>query len=201
MKNSQKGFIAAIALALTILVTIGILYYVGQEKTVDRFVVANASTAIDEFEIEYSVPTTDPSATVDRMKVNIFVPKDNVQYLSAMENFTVKGGKNPADTTIFTNEEIEVPYSADKIWASANAAARMYTRSENSPYVAYLKIVDQTAYIVLTLDLDINEGGPAAINQARPVVAKTLLQFAEIKDVRFGMAPEDAQNIQELIIR
>lgn len=154
MKNSHKGSVSLIILIVVIIAAVIGIYYMGNQKMVrTEFIVASAITAIDD--IEYSLPTSDQSpstneGTVDRMKISIMIPKDNIGYTNAMDKFTAEGGPYPAEGFAFVKQEVEVEYTDDLVWASANAAARTYAQSESGPYVAYLKVVDRTAYIVPT---------------------------------------------------
>lgn len=205
MKNSQKGSVSLIILIVVIIAAVIGIYYMGNQKMVrTEFIVASAITAIDD--IEYSLPTSDQSpstneGTVDRMKISIMIPKDTIGYTNAMDKFTAEGGPYPAEGFAFVKQEVEVEYTDDLVWASANAAARTYAQSESGPYVAYLKVVDRTAYIVPTAELNAYEGQASAINKARPVITKTLLQFPEIDRVLFEMAPSDEANSQIINIQ
>ena len=128
------------------------------------------------------------------MKVTIMVPDDLASYEKAMFKFTDEGGTNPSKDWPFVKETLDVPYSADIVRASAQAAAGN-TGTFGGPtqaVVAYLKILNGVAYVQLDIDLDHWAGVSHSINVIHPLVAKTLLQFPQIKNVIFGFAPGDS---------
>jgi hypothetical protein len=59
--------------------------------------------------------------------------------------------------------------------------------------VSYFKVVGDTAYVLLNIDLDGWAGVSFAIARAHPIVEKTLLTFPEIKKVVFDVAPGDSR--------
>gem|GEM_PF-2068778 len=86
----------------------------------------------------------------------------------------------------------EASYSIDAIKTSINTATQAVPTQGDANKVAYLKIVDGTAYVLLAMDIDGWAGVSSAITKVHPVVEQTLLQFPQIKVVKFSPAPGDS---------
>ncbi len=131
------------------------------------------------------------SENTKTMSVKIMVPKDKEKYLEAMlEYMNVGGQTNPADTWTFEPKTLLVPYTTNTILASANAAALEFP-SQANVRVVYLKVINQTAYVLTNIHLDGWAGVSYTLNDIQPLIKNTLLQFPEIKGVNFYVAPED----------
>lgn len=89
------------------------------------------------------------------MTVTIMVPKDSDKYVQAMKQYVNRGGDDPSKTWPFTKKQASVPYTTDLIRASAQAAAEEIPISGGPPKIsiAYLKLRDRTAYVLLDIDL------------------------------------------------
>lgn len=149
----------------------------------------NAEGGLDSSR-EYRLPVT-----LSSTQVTILVPSDMAAYKKAMDNYTSDGGQDPAKTWVFVKKVVAVPYTTDLIRASAEAAAEQIATQAGSAQaaIAYLKIKDSIAYVVLHIDLDAWAGVSFSENKIRPLVEKTLQQFSQIKEVKFGFAPGDSQ--------
>ncbi|OGH95034.1 MAG: hypothetical protein A2538_05125 [Candidatus Magasanikbacteria bacterium RIFOXYD2_FULL_41_14] len=126
------------------------------------------------------------------MTVTIMVPENEELYQTQMTEFVQVGGVDPLETTVFIKKEITVPNSTDIINASARAAASEIPHGgggSGETKVAYLKVQDTTAYVLLDIDLDGWAGVSVSTAIIHPLVEKTLLQFPEINRVEFGYAP------------
>ncbi|OGH88518.1 MAG: hypothetical protein A3J93_04620 [Candidatus Magasanikbacteria bacterium RIFOXYC2_FULL_42_28] len=127
------------------------------------------------------------------MAVTIMVPENEKLYQKQMTEFAQVGGPDPLETTVFIKKEMTVPYSTDIINASVQAAAEEIPHGggggPDKTQIAYLKIQDTTAYVLLDIDLDGWAGVSVSIAIIHPLVEKTLLQFPEINRVEFGYAP------------
>ncbi len=171
--KTQKYFLVGILIVLIVISVIGICYY----KT------TNKSTSIT------------PVSTV-QTEVTILVPNDLDAYIKAMNEYTSVGGENPAKTWPFIKKTVAQATTTDVIRASAEAAAAQITIHGGPTHVtvAYLKVVDSTAYVVLDIELDAWAGVSFSINQVHPIVEKTLLQFPQIQSVQFGFALGDSRS-------
>ena len=181
---NQKGF-TNIILVVIIVILLGAVGY---------FAFVKKSTPIVQ---QTSTPTsTPPSATnpiSSQTTITILVPNDVAAYDKAMTTYVHEGGQDPSKTWSFVKKTLNVPYTNDVIRASAEAAAEQLT-----PYggpakasIAYLKIQNSTAYVLLDIDLDGWAGVSASLGRIHPLVEKTLLQFPQIEHVVFGFAPGD----------
>jgi len=127
--------------------------------------------------------------------LKIMVPENDSVYRTAMTRYAQEGGENPLVRVRFVKKEVVVPSVTDIIRASAQAAAEhIYPAfaSAGSPgvdSVVYLKVQNDTAYILLGMDIDGWAGVSVATAIVHPVVEKTLLQFPEIRHVVFGKIP------------
>jgi hypothetical protein len=163
---------------------------------------------------EYFVHTDDDSAATqtstdlssgqkNTIEVTIMVPKDENNYdnyKQAIYKYTDGNGKDPSKTWIFVKKQVIVPYTADVVKASAEAAAGEIPTSggPDKASIAYLKIKDGTAYVLLDIDEDGWAGVSYTIGYIHPLVEKTLLQFPEIKKVVFNFAPGDNSNSKSI---
>ncbi|PJC36468.1 hypothetical protein CO046_05550 [Candidatus Peregrinibacteria bacterium CG_4_9_14_0_2_um_filter_53_11] len=131
--------------------------------------------------------------TPDFSTLVILVPEDRATYEREMAEFVQAGGVDPLTTTTFVEKRVDVPYTEDRLRASAEAAAAEIPPGGGPPHasVAYFKVVGEQAYVLLDIDLD----GWAGVSVSRaiihPLVEKTLLRFPDISGVTFGYAPGD----------
>ena len=127
--------------------------------------------------------------------VTIMVPENDSAYKEKMIEFIQGGCENPLITTTFIKKEVTIPYTRDIVKASAQAAAEdIYPASASTggpgvDSVAYLKIQNDTSYILLNMDIVGWAGVSVAVGIVHPVIEKTLLQFPEIKHVVFDSVP------------
>lgn len=170
--NNQKGFVVQGIIAIIALCLIaGVAYYVGTRKVVAPGVEDNSPT------------------------ITIMVPNDIPAYEKAMNEYVSTGGVDPSKTWPFIKKTVTSSLTDDVsiIFASAEAAAEVIPSQASvlERQIAYLKIVDSTAYIVLKMDIDGWAGVSLSIAKIHPIVEKTLLQFPNIKSVKFAYAPGD----------
>jgi hypothetical protein len=136
-----------------------------------------------------NVPKTENNTTT----LEIMVPENIPAYRAAMNEYIANGGANPANKWKFIKTTITSTTTDDIVRASAEAAARIIPSQASSlgEQIAYFKIVDPTAYVLLKMDIDGWAGVSFSIATIHPLIEKTLLQFSEIKNVKFGYAPGD----------
>lgn len=125
--------------------------------------------------------------------VTIMVPTDIAAYEKAVIGFVEMGGPDPVPMTTFVaTTAIPNTIVADPIRNAAEAAAEYIpTQAGTSSLVVYFKVVDGTAYVILTMDLNGWAGVSVAIGEVHPIVEKTLLSQPGITAVVFGPAPGD----------
>ena len=131
--------------------------------------------------------------------VTIVVPEDLSIYDTEMNKFIFDGGSNPLESLPFVKKVVSVATTTNVVKASAGASAS-YIRTqggETASKVEYFRIVDDTAYVVLGMQLNGWAGVSVSFEKIKPLVEKTLLQFPEIKNVKFETAPGDS--IEDLI--
>ena len=131
--------------------------------------------------------------TPQTSKIIIMVPENENDYMDKMTQFSQIGGENPLDSTNFVKKEIEIPYTTDLIKASAQAAAQEI-EPKGGPQkanVSYFKTENNTAYVLMDIDLDGWAGVSVSLAIIHPIIEKTLLQFPEIQKVIFDYAPKD----------
>jgi hypothetical protein len=134
---------------------------------------------------------------IPTLKVTIMYPENMDQYIKAVNEYISSGGVNPVTTWKFVPKTVTVNFVDDVIRSSVQAAAEQIDVSggPGKVEVVYFKIVDDTAYVELNIDLDGFAGVSFATAKVHPLVEKTLLQFSQIKQVKFAFAPGDnAQN-------
>jgi hypothetical protein len=131
--------------------------------------------------------------------VTIVVPEDLSVYDTEMNKFIFDGGANPLESLSFVKKVVSVATTTDVIKASAGASASYIKTQggEMASKIEYFKIVDGTAYVVLGMQLNGWAGVSISFEKIKPLVEKTLLQFPEIKNVKFETAPGDS--IEDLI--
>lgn len=138
-----------------------------------------------------SPPT--PEATEEFSIISIMVPEDYDSYRQKVAEHVQVGGPDPLIDTKFVKKTLTIPFTEDRILASAQAAADEMPLGggPETATVSYLKVENGTAYV----QTDINQDGWAGISVSiaaiGPVIEQTLLQFPEINEVVFGYAPED----------
>ena len=120
------------------------------------------------------------------MEVNVLVPADTRKY---HEKITGEQDFDGAAKLPFVTKKVVVPISSDFIRASAEAAAKEMP-SQVEPKIDYLKIENDTAYVLLNIDRDGWAGVSFSRACSHPVIEKTLLQFKEIKRVVWDEAPQ-----------
>ena len=121
------------------------------------------------------------------MTVTVFVPADPQAYekmIGGVQDF------QKAAAMAFVKKSVIVPYSEDLLYASAEAAAREAGLPQIGPApIVYLKVEDGTAYVLLDIDRDGWAGVGLTRIRCGIIVEKTLLQFKNVKRVRFDEAP------------
>lgn len=126
--------------------------------------------------------------------VTIMVPENLSAYDTAMNKFIFDGGPSPLESLPFVKLEVPVAPTTDVVKASASASAS-YIKTQGGDMaskVEYFRIVDDTAYVVLGMQLNGWAGVSITFAKIKPLVEKTLLQFPEIKNVKFEVAPGDS---------
>lgn len=138
-------------------------------------------------------PTNENSSSDEFSILTIMVPEDDEQYKQAMTEFVQAGGQDPLPTTTFIPKEFVIPHTEDLIRASAQAAAQEIPPGGGPQHasIAYFTIQNDTAYVLLDIDLNGWAGVSVSIAIIHPLVEKTLLQFPEITKVVFDYAPEN----------
>jgi len=170
-KNIQKnrGSVVGWVIAIVVLVVAVGIYFVAMNKSNSGF----------------DVPSPD--------KATIMVPQDITAYEKAMDEYVSMGGKNPAVTWLFVKKTISIAPTQDIFGDTIELAAEQIpTQAGTSSLVTYIKVVDGTAYVLLKMDIDGWAGVSFAIAKVHPLVEKTLLQYPDIKAVKFGAAPGDS---------
>ncbi|PYJ86239.1 MAG: hypothetical protein DME22_06025 [Verrucomicrobia bacterium] len=122
------------------------------------------------------------------MEVTVLLPADARQY---GEMITGEQDFQRAATLPFIKKTVVVPYSADVIRASAEAAGREVPTQAGPTTVIYLKIENGTAYVLLNIDRDGWAGVSFSWAYCHPIVEKTLLQFKNIERIVWDEAPGD----------
>lgn len=121
------------------------------------------------------------------MEVTVFVPADPQAY---GEMITGEQDFQRAAAMPFIKKHIFVPYSKNLLRASADAAAREAGPTQMGPTtIAYLKIENGTAFVLLNIDRDGWAGVGFSQAYCHPIVEKTLLQFKNINRVVWDEAP------------
>ncbi len=128
--------------------------------------------------------------------VTIVVPENLSTYDTAMNKFIFDGGANPLESLPFVKKVVLVSTTTDVIKVSASASASYIKTQggEMASKIEYFKIVDGTAYVVLGMQLNAWAGVSITFAKIKPLVEKTLLQFPEIKNVKFEVAPGDSND-------
>ncbi|PYJ89341.1 MAG: hypothetical protein DME71_10040 [Verrucomicrobia bacterium] len=121
---------------------------------------------------------------VRTMEVTVFVPADLQKYKEMINGADFKGTAELP----FVKKKVVVPYSADVVRASAEAAAKEIP-TRGGPTILYLKIKKGTAYVLLNIDRDGWAGVSFSLARCHPVIERTLLQFKNIKRVVWDEAP------------
>jgi len=133
------------------------------------------------------------------MEVTVLVPADVPKY---NEMITGDQDLKRAAELPFVKKTVVVPYSTDVIRASADAAAKELGPSQAGPTtIIYLKIENDTAYVLLNIDRDGWAGVSFSWARCHPVVEKTLLQFKNIKHVAWDEAPSLAKSKEKYMIQ
>lgn len=141
---------------------------------------------------------TSPASSIETKtrNVTILVPNDMAAYGIAMQGYINEGKPNPAPSWPFVKKTVSVTTISGStlIQASAQAAAEQISTQAGKygAQIAYLKIVNGTAYILTAIDFDGWAGSSYSLAMIKPLIEKTLLQFPEITSVKFSVAPGDA---------
>jgi len=169
----------------TIVVGGGFYYWQSQETEL--------ATKINES--PFSTPTEEVVGEIKKnySTITILVPENYNSYKQKMTEYVQTGGEDPLLTTKFVKKELTIPYTNDLIRASAQAAAEEIAPNGGpaKASVAYLKIANGTAYVLLDIDLDGWAGVSVSLAIIHPLVEKTLVQFPEINNVIFDYATGD----------
>jgi len=126
--------------------------------------------------------------------VTIMLPENMELYRQKMTEYSQIDGVDPLLTTNFAPQKVLVPNKKDLEKISVNTALNGINLGggPERAEVAYLKIENKTAYVLLNIDLDGWAGVSTAIAITHPIVEKTLLQSPTIESVRFEYAPSDS---------
>lgn len=164
---------------------------VGEPFTIQPSVGKSVWLKLDLKTMQFVEVAQNPTSTINT--TTIMVPKDINAYGDAMNKYVFDGGTNPASWWIFVKQTIAIPPTINVIKASAQAAAEQIQTQSGKPgaVVEYFKIIDGTAYILLHMHIDGWAGVSVSLAKIEPLIEKTLLQFPEIKTVKFSKAPGD----------
>ncbi len=187
----QKGFTNAILVVVIILLMGAVGYLAFVKTSPDIAQQTNTLTPANNPINTPPSPTTTPTPT--QTKITILVPDNAAAYDKAVTDYMQVGGQDPLKNWPFVTKELRVPFTTDTVRASAEAAAKElapYGGSANAS-IAYLKVHNGTAYVLLNIDLDGWAGVSVSLGRIHPLVEKTLLQFSQITRVVFGFAPGD----------
>ncbi|MDQ5950167.1 MAG: hypothetical protein QG585_107 [Patescibacteria group bacterium] len=151
------------------------------------------------FNSKKDVVVIEEEKSTEISSVTIMVPENLSTYDTEMNKFIFDGGSNPLESLSFVKKVVSVATTTDVIKASAGASASYIKTQggEMASKIEYFKIVDGTAYVVLGMQLNGWAGVSISFEKIKPLVEKTLLQFPEIKNVKFETAPGDS--IEDLI--
>lgn len=192
MKNIQKDFIVPLLIVVVAVLIIGGGYYIMKNNK-------TAETGDTNTQVQVNTTTSTPQVDSSQTELTILVPDNLDAYRNAMNEYTSNGGENPSKNWPFIKKVITVPFTTDTVKASAEAAAEQISTHGGPTHasIAYLKIKDSMAYVLLDIDLDGWAGVSFSTNQIHPLVEKTLLQFSQIQNVKFGFAPGDSRSDSE----
>jgi len=115
------------------------------------------------------------------MEVTILVPANPEAYWA-----TITGEQDfqKAAAMPFVRKRLVVPYSRDRVRASADAAAsEMGMTQLGLGKIDYWKVENGTVYVLLNIDTDGWAGVMFSRARYHPIVEKTLLQFKSVKRV------------------
>ncbi len=140
-----------------------------------------------------TVATSTDQQTLATTTVTIMVPSDLAAFRKAAVEHVQVGGPDPLPITTFIPvKAIPNTIVADARQNAAEAAAEyLPTQTGTTSLIVYFKVVNSTAYILLSMDIDGWAGVSSAIAQVHPIVEKTLLAQPGITAVKFGPAPGD----------
>jgi hypothetical protein len=125
------------------------------------------------------------------MEATVFVPVDSQMY---WEMITGEQDFKKAAALPFKEKKVVVPYSADVIRANADAAAKEAGPTQaGATTIAYFRIENGTAYVLLNIDCDGWAGVSFSWAACHPIVEKTLLQFKSIQRVVWDAAPDEKE--------
>jgi len=129
----------------------------------------------------------------DSVSIRIMAPKHIARYIDTMTAFINNGGVDPSEAWKFIKKHIRISYTSDIIKASAEAAAEFIPTAGGPEHasIAYLKLKDKIAYVLLDIDIDGWAGVSYSIALIHPLVEKTLLRFRKINKVIFDKCPGD----------
>lgn len=153
----------------------------------------NSAIVPQQTEIHYNNAEDQTPTVQSQTQITIMVPNAPSNYDKVMTIYAQEGGQNPSVTWKFDKKTLTIPYTTDIIKASAEAAAKQLIPfgGPDRASIAYLKIKNDTAYVLLDIDLDGWPGASISTERIHPLIEKTLLQFPQIEYVVFSFAPED----------
>jgi len=146
--------------------------------------------------IEKIISNIEPANSIDTAStttVTVMVPENMEIYRQRMTEYAQVGGIDPLPSTKFIQKSIIVPYTSAIVKASAEAAIAGIPLGggPDKAFVTYLKVTNDTVYILLNIDIDGWAGSSTTLAIIHPIIEKTLLLSPEIKKVVFDYAPED----------
>jgi len=175
--TSQKGSVKGWVIAVVVIVVLLAIYFVGRNS--------------------FQTQLTN-CCHGEQYAVTIMIPADLDAYRTAEVAHVQEGTPLPSSIQFIATSSIPNTLSSDPLRNAAEAAAEYIpTQAGTSSLVVYFKVVNGTAYVVLSMDIDGWAGVSAAIAQVHPIVEKTLLAQPGITAVKFGPAPGDT--IQEIM--
>ncbi len=132
--------------------------------------------------------------------ITILVPENIDNYTKELDKRYETNGFDAAKTLSanepFIKKQLNVPDTGDIIKESAQAAAEVIPTQGGieGAAIVYYKIQNNTAYIMIRIQLDGWAGVSHSIAEIEPIIEKNLLQFPQIQYVVFDVAPGDNVN-------
>lgn len=169
------------------------LYIYQDNKAQDKFIYLDAGDSINSTTFNQIISTFKFAEPNTETTVTILVPENLANYEKAVANYVQVGGPDPRLTWKFIKKEVIVSNVDNIVKASAEAAAEVIQHGGGpaKASIAYFEVKNDTAYVLLDIDLDGWAGVSVSIAEIHPLVENTLLLFPEIKHVVFGYVPKN----------
>lgn len=118
----------------------------------------------------------------DSILITIMVPRDIGSYIDSMTDFIIYGGGAPSNEWPFIKKQIRVPYTTDIVRESAEAAAEMIPTAGGPEHasIAYFKLENKIAYVLLDIDIDGWVGVSYSISIIHPLIERHCFNFPRL---------------------